>query len=155
MSNRAATPESDALAAWRKATDTSINALQQRPIGAGNGLIVPGGAAGTWLAMTLTSPWVAGTLAPAYTMDADGFVHLRGTVVLPTAWAGTIWLPPAGYAPRVEELAPCAANAASVGSAIVDVHPTLGVSFVGASVAWANAASYVSLSGIRFYAGAQ
>lgn len=157
MSNRNASPESDALATWRKGVDDSILRLQQRSPGA-NGLIVPGGGAGTWATMKLQSGWAALTSAytPAYVMDADGFVHLRGLLSHATSWpaGSTIWTPPTGYAPRIEEFTATACQGAAVGVAHIDSHPTLGLLLSATSAAWGSS-GWISLSGVSYYAGGQ
>lgn len=75
MSDRQTTPARDALKDWRATVDDQIKALQQRPQGAPNGLMPPG-----WQPLQVAAGYSAGGLPPAYALDADRFVHLRGIV---------------------------------------------------------------------------
>lgn len=161
MSNRQAAPKSEALGTWRGQVDADLSMLKQRRAGSPNGLIVPGGGAGVWVPVsTYGANWsayaVAGTQPPSYTMDADGFVHLRGHASNSSAWAGTIFTLPAGYQPALTETFLQAAAAAAFASVAVQVAASGAVAVVGiVSGAWAGGGNFLSLSGISFYAGGQ
>lgn len=162
MSNRQTSPPDEALTTWRKSVDAAIGDLQQRPQGSPNGLMAPGGAAGSWVPLTTFSgTWlatnIAGQQTPQYTMDADGFVHLRGfvrnTVSFP---AGIIATLPLGYRSAALELF-ATPNGGGSGPGIsqisVDTDGTIRfANLVGNG--W-NATNWISLSPIMFYVGGQ
>lgn len=162
MSDRQTTPIKDSLPDWRKAVDSNDQTLLQRPIGSPNGLIVPGGGAGKWIPFAaFAANWAVfgpPNAAPAYTMDADGFVHLRGLVARNTStWATgqNIVALPTGYAPLAgHEFFAVASLGTTPGAAIVDVLTDGTVNLFQTPLAW-TAGSWVSLSGISFYAGGQ
>lgn len=163
MSDRQTTPISDSLGDWRKGVDSAIQTLQQRPIGAGNGLIVPGGGAGTWV--DIGSPgssygtnWGSfggpSVRHPQYVMDADGFVHFRGHVLNTVGWAGEILVIPYKVTPIESFACACVGAAGAAGIAIVQTASDGSLNFALSSIGWASA-NYISLSGITYYAGGQ
>lgn len=165
MSERNLPPRAEALTTYRKTVDERLNDLEQRTQGAPNGLLVPGGGAGDWIPLSgYAANWgvnTAGKGAPAYTMDADGFVHLRGAVANAVNWASSaVATLPVGYRPQIVEdfIVPVAsAGAIGVGASMVEISPS-GVVFFFAPIAGTQAANWaavnaVSLSGISFYAG--
>lgn len=160
MSDRDKTPTSEALAAWRKSVDAAISQLQLRPIGSPNGLIVKGGGAGTWTPITVFSgTWsattVAGQQAPAWALDANGFVHLRGHVKNTVSFAaGAICTLPLAP-PALENFATPNGGGAGPGISQISVAATGVVSFANLVGNGWNATNWMSLSGISFYVGSQ
>lgn len=168
MSDRTTTPTKDALSEFRQETDEGVKILQQRPQGAPNGLIVPAVAgiarAGTWLALAgYQNNWAATNIVdqqlPQYTLDADGFVHLRGHVRNSAAWVNSIAaVIPAGYLPKGRESFATAAGSNGVpgtGVAVLQVDTVGNLVLLAVVTAVWNAVNWVSLSGISYYVGSQ
>jgi hypothetical protein len=157
MSDRSSTPVDQTLAAWRQATDAAILKLQQRPIGGGNGLILPGGGAGSWQALALAGTWAqldAGTHAAQWAMDVDGFVHLRGLIQHPASWpTGAVATLPAANA-RDEYFNQPVYNGTATGSVILQTTGTSLLLPVASPLSWGST-GWVGLSGISYYAGSQ
>lgn len=159
MSNRQTVPASQALTGWRKETDDRVLALEQRQPGSPNGLIVPGGQAGAWIALPLAVGWApqaAGFGVPSYVLDADGFVHLRGVAAKSSAIVNeTFATLPAGYRPSLEIVAACwCGSNATQNACRVDVQPNGAVIFSTPSPG--GTSGFVSLDSVApFYAGGQ
>lgn len=166
MSDRQTTPIKKALTDWRQTVDAAIKNLQQRPVGSPNGLIVPGGATGTWLTLPANGlVWNGGGgggFGPlAYTMDADGFVHLRG--LAQTLAASTPAVPslvatiPIGYRPAFNvPVAVWLGNNGgnrSTGALIIGANGVINLESTGGL---AGSLFFLDLSGVSpFYAGGQ
>lgn len=166
MSDRATTPTKDALTEFAQGTDESVRTLEQRVQGAPNGLIIPTtGKGGTWIALGgYVNNWAVTNTAdqqlPGYTLDADGFVHLRGHVRNTAAWVNSIMaVLPIAYAPtkgRESFVTAAASNGVpGVGPAVIQVDTVGNIVLVAVVTAVWNAVNWVSLSGISYYIGAQ
>lgn len=164
MSNRQTTPADEALTSWRKQVDQQIGDLLQRPQGSPNGLMAVGGKVGTWAVLALNAAiWTAGATTPAYCLDADGFVHLRGfatTIAAATpSTPNTIGTLPAGYRPtnvtQIGWASWCGNNggARNVASGLVLPSGVIQHDYSGGI---AGSLYFVDLGGIApFYAGGQ
>lgn len=161
MSNRQAAPADKSLDAWVRSVNDQLTKLNQRQAGSPNGLIVPGGGAGTWIDVPGASygaNWASfggpSVRHPQYTIDADGFVHLRGHIQNTVGWSGVMLNMPAGYGVSANESIGCVCvNATSTGLAILSISAAT-ISFVQASIAW-SASNWISLSGVTYYVGGQ
>jgi hypothetical protein len=116
-------------------------------LGAGAPTQVP--AAGlTWTALNLINGWHAynGTRLPAYAIDSDNFVHLRGGM----STGGTNQAPftlPVGFRPNHDVYIP--ANTVNGTTGRLDIHAD-GTVYVEAAPDVANAFNFTSLEGISF-----
>jgi hypothetical protein len=69
----------------------------------------------------LVNGWAASTVAPAYSKDGAGFVHLQGLASGSGASATTITTLPSGYRPAVTVQAYAQADGATVSSNVVTI----------------------------------
>jgi hypothetical protein len=104
-----------------------------------------------WHEMVLDDTWViysASYYAPAYTRDANGFVHFRGVIKDGSPANATITTLPSGFRPSKNQLV--TGNASTSGGAGVQIQiTTVGV----VNAAFSGDVTLTSLDGVSFYAG--
>lgn len=159
MSDRTTTPTKDALGEFRQSTDENVRALEQRPQGAPNGLIIPGGKAGTWIALPLAGGVTVGIPNPQYTLDADGWVHLRGVLGANAGFGvpATFATLPVGYRPpgQVGFVAWSGISGGARAASIGNVSPAGVVTIESVGGLAAVGTYFFALDQILYYVGAQ
>jgi hypothetical protein len=110
-----------------------------------------------WHTLTLQNGWTAYDTAnygaPAYTVDAMGFVHLRGAVKGDSSSSGTLAQLPAGFVPSEPNVfVPVASTNGSKGPqpVVLDIQHT---GFITAEDEPSGSLAFVSLAGVTFPTG--
>lgn len=168
MSERGTVGKDAAASSFMKDVVARLTALEQRPQGGPNGLIAPGGATALgWQAIAgYTGTWgpapagAAPNRQPQYALDADGWVHLRGSISNTVNWpTGVAFTLPAGYRPSATEFFITATLGqtlgAANGAATWEVANDGTCDLNGVQNAVYSGTNWISLSGIHFYVGGQ